>query len=378
MTSYKGMEEVLKKIHQNYITMNDDEVKFNNEFLRTTLERLKDIMKNQDALFKAVYETTFYGGSFYDGVKVGKPDEYDLHLLLVVPKACGTHKVKNCGCVKLTVSNKPGYLWFNMKQNYYDPFNKFIKDGYMQTNLVLNWLKGLIISAMNNLQDPNVRSFSCNASFHSESGPALTLRLNGKFGHVDVDVVPAFKFGSNHWPKQPYRSNPSKAKTDFFIVPKKVKELDHGERYWRASFQAQERELIEGKERLKPALRLLKKTRDSLDHTSISSYALKNMLLWELEAGLFDKSTTLSDTFMKLLEKYKESLGKQTIPYYWNKRENLLDKVGANTLTNHHNELVRKMRDIQNNYIESPLMIAKIILKEGSEEYNSFMKQQKK
>lgn len=46
---------------------------------------------------------------------------------------------------------------------------------------------------------------------------------------------------------------------DFFVVPKKPKGIPKDEsKYWRLSFQIQERDFIHDKGRLKPALRLLK------------------------------------------------------------------------------------------------------------------------
>lgn len=43
-------------------------------------------LKETDSLFEALYETKFYGGSFYDGLKISKPNEYDLDLLLRLPR----------------------------------------------------------------------------------------------------------------------------------------------------------------------------------------------------------------------------------------------------------------------------------------------------
>lgn len=42
-------------------------------------------MKDKDVLFRNTYERKFYGGSFYDKIKVGKPEEYDLDLVLNLP-----------------------------------------------------------------------------------------------------------------------------------------------------------------------------------------------------------------------------------------------------------------------------------------------------
>lgn len=43
-------------------------------------------MKKVSPLFKELYSTNYYGGSFYDGLKVGKPDEFDLDLKLTLPR----------------------------------------------------------------------------------------------------------------------------------------------------------------------------------------------------------------------------------------------------------------------------------------------------
>lgn len=42
-------------------------------------------MKETDILFKTMYERKFYGGSYYDGLKVARPEEYDLDLVLNLP-----------------------------------------------------------------------------------------------------------------------------------------------------------------------------------------------------------------------------------------------------------------------------------------------------
>lgn len=47
-------------------------------------------------------------------------------------------------------------------------------------------------------------------------------------------------------------------KPDYFIVPKPLKNVSKGSRYWRLSFQEQERVIIDSKGNLKPALRFIK------------------------------------------------------------------------------------------------------------------------
>lgn len=39
-------------------------------------------MKEEDTTFERLYNSIQYGGSFYKGTKIGKPDEYDLDLII--------------------------------------------------------------------------------------------------------------------------------------------------------------------------------------------------------------------------------------------------------------------------------------------------------
>lgn len=362
-------ENVLQLINQKFVTLNTSEVAHNNKLLKTALELIINIMRKEDPLFQTLYKEIYYGGSYFDDLKVGKPDEFDLDLLLELPKICQTHKSKICECITVVSSNKPGFFWFKIQKDYFKPFNKFIRDGYVQTDLVLSWLQSLVTKALNKI--PYLDYSYTTPSYNSQSGPALTLRLYGNFGEVNVDLVPAFKLSAAQWPTMGYRANPSTRKANFFIVPKKARGIDKAERYWRASFQDQEKELINQKYRLKPALRLLKKLRTNLGHCSISSYALKTIVMWELNS--FDWNKSLTFVFLNLLEKYRDCLNNKRIPYYWNSGGNLLDGIHTDTLTNHCNEITRKINRFKLNCITNSTEIAKIILKEHSEEYNLFL-----
>lgn len=43
-------------------------------------------MKEKDVLFKRLFKKIYCGGSFYDGLKITNPEEYDYDLLLELPK----------------------------------------------------------------------------------------------------------------------------------------------------------------------------------------------------------------------------------------------------------------------------------------------------
>lgn len=58
-----------------------------------------------------MYQRVFYGGSFYDELRVGTPDEFDLDLLLALPKLLYP---------EIVPSNKPGHVM--LKINKYNEF----------------------------------------------------------------------------------------------------------------------------------------------------------------------------------------------------------------------------------------------------------------
>lgn len=97
---YNHMENVLQEINKKCIALNDKEVENNNKILHQILNRLiNEMMK--DKFFKRLYRTNFFGGSFYDGVKVGYPEEFDLDLIFDIPVS--TKSV-------LSTSNVPGFV----------------------------------------------------------------------------------------------------------------------------------------------------------------------------------------------------------------------------------------------------------------------------
>lgn len=63
-------------------------------------------MKCKSVLFKGLYDKLFYGGSYYDGLRVGHPEEFDLDLLLRLPKLIDSH---------LTIMNIPGFVSVQLK-----------------------------------------------------------------------------------------------------------------------------------------------------------------------------------------------------------------------------------------------------------------------
>ncbi|XP_044271594.1 cyclic GMP-AMP synthase-like [Tribolium madens] len=377
---YLYLENTLNEINSKFISLQDKEVKRNNQILESILKTFIDKMKEKDPLFKKMFSRVFYGGSYYDGLRVGKPEEFDLDLLLSVPKYAEPTIIvsKVPGFVHLKLGNYDGFMRQPEANPTFRTFgNLFDKEYFLDTDKVLSWMEGIVQKAMNDFPQKGPKRVVSNSNGAFEvivhkAGPALTLKISGSGMAMDVDLVTCFIFHGDMWPKPGFKSNPVKTKPDFFIVPKKPKtEVGQSSRHWRLSFQEQERVLIDNKRTLKPTIKLLKKLRDNLQHSAVASYYIKTVLL-----HIADKKpeefwrNPLSYVFVTVLIEYKDCIEKGRIPYYWNTSNNLLGRVNAKNLENMANRLKAIISDIEKKKDE-PHAIAKYFL--NSKDYNVYM-----
>lgn len=375
---YRPLENVLNAINKDFIQLSKTEVIRNNAILRELLSLLTGKMQKVDNLFKEMFSTVFYGGSFYDGLRVGTPDEFDLDLLLTLPKLVEPELIL-CnipGYLQLKLNNYPALQKDKSMANRYKDLRKLLedeKDYYLDNQKVRQWMERVVTLALNDFQKENgkyVLDVSMGrflAKIH-KAGPAFTLKVTGQVKgekiSLDIDLVPCFLFGKDKWPKSQFRPNPVASKTDFFIVPKPVKDAPgRSNRYWRLSFQQQERIIIDNKNYLKPTIKFLKKMRDVSDHTCIASYYIKTLVLWETEK-MCDAfwSSSISYVFMTILKKYYECLRDKRIPYYWYKTNNLIQGVNDITMQNMQNRIKYIINDIESHLQDDPSVVIKYLL----------------
>ncbi|KAK9752269.1 Mab-21 protein nucleotidyltransferase domain [Popillia japonica] len=364
MASLNNFENVLQTIHSKHISLPEHEVRRNNEILNKILNQIITELKS-DPFFAKHYNRIFYGGSYFDGLRVGAPTEFDLDILLKVPK--------NVTSV-LEHTNEPGYLSLKFPEpdKLEDMFKKLLDDkNYLSTEKMRRHMISIVQKATNKFKVGSELVFNANSNgtnyqlkgVLTTSGPAVTLKLKCREFNIDVDLVPCFEFPKEKWPTGGYRSNPVPQKGNFFIVPKSPKNKHPAERYWRLSFQEQERELLNGKDTLKPTLKIFKKLRDVQQHNAVASYYIKTVFLWEDEkngGAAYWKKGTMTDTFFKMLENYIKYLESGKIPYFWNKKNNLLsvDKIH---LDNMKNRLRYIEKDLKAKYQTDPLVICQYL-----------------
>merc|ERR1712226_1698271 len=154
-------------------------------------------------MFRNIYHT----GSFFDGLRIEHPDEFDLNIVLdlKLPKQ-SFRLVKNRKCsagyVQLQVDNPERTVSMNMQmyglvpnlmkllKKSSDPDEKY----FFMPGAVREWITGVVDKALNNLE--NLHGIGILKVRRKTSGPATTLMVELEDGSntIDIDLVPVFAF----------------------------------------------------------------------------------------------------------------------------------------------------------------------------------------
>lgn len=180
----------------------------------------------EDPLFKRMFLKTTVGGSVGDGLKVIIPDEYDLNMVLKLPR-----------CFTVYPSNIPGYV--HLKENdgerdisrikYLPSYLKSTEDSYLLPKQLLPWIQSLLNRALNTYIPDYGRTPLINTEhgehevrklyeinkkiklilqvtgiYQIKPGFTLSLDLNDddEAEEVSVDVVPCFECDCNMLPEK--------------------------------------------------------------------------------------------------------------------------------------------------------------------------------
>ncbi|XP_069686215.1 cyclic GMP-AMP synthase-like receptor [Periplaneta americana] len=374
--SEAALETVLHAVQKNYISLNDQDMKRYGEHFTKVLTQLIELMKQEDVLFKAIYSRLCGAGSYYDGLKVGKPEEYDMDVVMRLPINYNDVIIDNSGVpaafTKVKITKAMDHLrqhpeWTS-KYRFMDSWRN--KGDYLLRTEFLSWIESVVNKALNRLAKKETQLLIS----LTKSGPAMTFNItippdNTK---VDVDFVPVIEFTHPKWPPHHVRGLSAdliKAKrTSWFIVPKPKKGNTDGT-LWRLAFHEQEREMINDKGVLKPVCRLLKKFRDT-QGINIASYYLKTMFLWEVDIrGREFWTQKQGFLFMHMLKVFRDKLQQKSIKYYWDKRYDLTEGCNVSHKKNVCDRLNKIIEKIEKEVETNPMIVAKFILTE--EEFES-------
>ncbi|GAB0099708.1 hypothetical protein DMENIID0001_155950 [Sergentomyia squamirostris] len=336
MDRSSNLNEILKPINE-FITLRSKErAEYMQHFVKV-MKVVIDEVKKTSPLLNKMCKGFEFAGSYRDGLKVNKPDEYDLNIKLKLPLDVDDR-------VTIDGNSKPGFVRINIEKLLevlpkFSGYNEVAKElgkltnneGYLLQNEVLSWFESVLTRSWSKIKS-SLSSYTLSVR---KQGPAQTIQVI--FGpnpsvSFSVDFVVGIVFDSSiRWiatRDQPWEFIPEERY--WIAIPKPMKSQENGSRsgnaFWITSYPAQESKLIHNKNRLKEATRFLKKIRDRRSLKLLKSYHIKTVIMLEIQ-GKADSywNSPLGTVLRDMLNAVIKRFDQQCIPSYWNERFNMLE-----------------------------------------------------
>ncbi|XP_050447147.1 cyclic GMP-AMP synthase-like receptor [Cataglyphis hispanica] len=371
-------DEIFNKINKQFISLDVDDVKNQNQHLNEVFEKLINAMRRQSPLFDKTFQRIVWAGSYYKKTRVGEPEEYDLNFVINLPfKEKDIEFISDCPAyIKIRTTWKDRdmlHKTLSLEQRALRELNYFIDDkSYLNQDKFRFWMEGILSRVANETSQSNRIVLNNYISITiKKTGPAFTLSFKVSGKPIDIDVVPVLAFstrnpppkcsklsilkkyepGSKYWSAVPKPLNNSKAK---------FKDAPH--RYWRLCFYEFEKDILDSYGRAKPIIRHLKKLRDTQNWKTIASYYIETLCLNELDIFKFSNKKSNTSLFFMMLQKLREAFRKGTITYYWDKNLNLLQHIGSDEMRCLTGRINHIIQDIERTIANDKYAIAKYVL----------------
>ena len=305
--------EILEKVKLHKVEA-ENARKIVEEFIEDVL--IKDMRKN-NKLFDLMYSGIFHSGSFYDGIRIEDPYEFDLNIVLDLNCLDIPFKIvrlEDCppGYVMIQVdpSKSPLFEFHEIEwRDVFDSwssifFTKYCDDYFIVPENISNpWFGTMCSQAIRRLEHQFER-FGISKIRSKQCRVAMTMNIRMNSGiEIDVDIVPVFSFGPQllefypevwknihnpEWLK--YHSDefrneviPALEKI-FFAIPKPYQHLELS---WHLDFREAETQIIKNKKCATNVIKLLKYFRNCNPplHAYLKSYFLKTMVMLMIKEG---------------------------------------------------------------------------------------------
>lgn len=371
----KNMEDVLLQVNKKHVRIQKEDRKKNNTILFTVLDKILKRMRSCDKLFSSLKPRLEYLGSYFDGLRVGRPTEYDINIVLTF--------YINYDKITLVSSKTEGAYASVVMPSEFRRLSKIpatASKGFKETELwcdashrlsmqrFRSWMQKVVDSALNTLPVENgMKILEVNNKLFQiaskTSGPAFTLTIiENSDNIIDIDLVPTLAFDL---PKTPKYTNIHFERVratnikQYFAVPKPTND----DFSWRLAFPYQEKYYLYNKNNMKSVIKILKLLRDTQGFHKLASYYIKTLFLWEAveNTDRFWKTKSLSFLVIYMMRKLKECLSNQNIRNFWCPDHNLLETIQAETCQNWSNRLSHIINDIESNKKNDPFVIRKYL-----------------
>ena len=344
------MAEIVDHFERKARFENQSEAELIREKLEQLVNNILTLVEKRDKRFQI---TLIKSGSVYEGVKVGKPDEFDFMIRLnsLTDKASFHPCHKGEGYVKLGLDE---YDWkeFRDEEGFFNPnllcrhFKKLVNESLSDADVpdglriqrasreLLDGSWGPVFSDL--LGNSSGQENPSDVMYSETHGPATTLYIDWQGGerykglNISVDLTLSLEYPSSKLPVQLAKLPPEVdvilQKSGFHVVPA-------GFDVWRISFSMAEKEILySSPEGFKACYRVLKILRDDvseslgLDSSLVPSYMFKTVLVSQLftTPGHLWENDLLSQRIIQTLDLVLQGVRREEIQSFFIPRYNLL------------------------------------------------------
>ena len=281
-------------------------------------------MEELDDLFGNLYSKIHHAGSYYDGLCIVEPTEFDLDIMLKMPFP--KHLMKLDFGNSFPIPSGFARYYRSSPPKDVKTTKKLTKDqerlflAVFDENLLLpvrvrNWFRTVV--------DKAVSYFELHPLYHKCS-PAATIKVKvDQDLEVEIDLVPVFPHGEE------------------MLVPKTYPG-DEYQKVWRLSYPSLEKRLLKGQSCAKKVIRILKLFRDQFeDWKWVSTYYLKTAVMLKIREGEVWSDTQLGEKFEKMLQVLQQHFQRKHLSSLHNPGLNLLGHTKSATLCNSERRLNR-------------------------------------
>ena len=346
---------VLDDIQKQKINMDKELIRRNKEILRYILEQkiLPELKK--DILFNSLYESPYYTGSTYEGLRISAPTEFDINLILRLPfnyykDLCVNELTKTYGTLSLT--DDFDRIWHPNRLDYerYKNIKKYFLDKDEPRKFNACTLHKWFIRVMTKALQRMGYSICYNGINYDlkysvkQTGPAHTLRVTTGYGEwlvFDVDLVPVFNFADQS-------IEHTKCK---YLVPKRPKDLKwfdskNVDQIFRFSYAPEECWMLDGEKNAKTVIKFLKLLRDEQGWSKIVSYHLKTIVM-NLDFEEWLNERRLIEYLREAAESLEYCLRNHFLPMTHDEDYNLFEQIDNRTLDNMAGAVKKIIKDVK-------------------------------
>ena len=290
-------------------------------------------MKELDGLFGNLFLEIYHAGSFYDGLRIVEPTEFDLNIILKMPFPDHLMKLDfgngfpiPSGFARYYCSSPPRDVKTMMKltEDQERLFLAFFEENVLLPLKVRDWFRTVVDKAVRYYEDRPFYPLTIQWNKRGKYSPAATLKIKVDYDlEIDIDLVPVFSHGKET------------------LVPKTYPSEEY-QKVWRLSYPSLEKDLLKGQSCAKKVIRMLKLFRDQLeDWKWVCSYYLKTAVMLEIKEGRVWSDKQLSEKFEKMLKILQQHFERKCLPSRHFPELNLLKHIKRNTLYNAERRLNR-------------------------------------